>query len=334
VIWQRSGAGRDPVGMRARWKQVRRAGVVGLHPFTAAELGAVVLDAQAVPEAERGPFLQVVAPLLAAPGTAGTPPAAAGPDTPAPMLPGWATSPDDATAGAAAVTRLERLGFLRSGAPAATARAAPAGLAGWAVSSGGDLRIRRPVTLLGDLAIITRIRAQPVWVAEVTVSPAPARPSPPADGWPVLARMYAPHRPRVGLVEQPPGTGPELPPYVLVRQDRVVPVLAGWCGTDLADGDEPAGAAGSEAGPLIPMPTAEVSGAFAAVTQLRVAVAQGPGVLLRTLAVASGQGRHWLLEGNRWQRAVPISADGLAGQVATLLRLPADGENAGRPVVP
>ena len=73
------------------------------------------------------------------------------------------------------------------------------------------------------------------------------------------------------------------------------------------------------------MPTAEVSGAFAAVTQLRVAVAQGPSVLLRTLLVATGQGRHWLLEGERRQRAVPVPADGLAGEVAALLRLPADG---------
>ena len=54
-------------------------------------------------------------------------------------------------------------------------------------------------------------------------------------------------------------------------------------------------------------------------------MARGPGVALHTLLVATGQGRHWLLEGERWQRAVPVSADGLARQVATLLRLPADG---------
>jgi hypothetical protein len=320
VIWQRSGTGRGPVGMRARWKQVRRAGVVGLHPFTGAELGAVTLDAEAVPEAERGPFLQVVTPL-----TAGVPGAAApGPVTPGPALPEWAVPPDDAAvaASAAAVTRLERLGFLRPGRPAAAARSAPAELAGWAPAPGGEPGGRQPVTLLGDLAIITRIRAQPVWVAEVTVSPTPARPGPPADRWPVLARMYAPYRPRVGLVEQSRGTEGKLPPYVLVRNDRAVPVLTGWCGADM---DGRAGDGGSEAGPLIPMPTAEVSGAFAAVTQLRVAVARGPRVLLRTLLVATGQGRHWLLEGERWQRAVPVSADGLSGRVATLLRLPADG---------
>lgn len=314
--------------MRARWKQVRRAGVVGLHPFSGAELGAVTLDAEAVPEAERGPFLQVVAPLLTAPGTAGVPgPAVPGLVTAGRTLPEWATLPDDATAAAsaAAVTRLERLGFLRPGPPAATARAASAELAGWAAGSGGKPGARQPVTLLGDLAIITRIRAQPVWVAEVTVSPAPGRPTPPADGWPVLARMYAPYRPRVGLVEQSPGPEGKRPPYVLVRKDRAVPLLAGWCGADLAaTRDGQAGDDGSDAGPLIPMPTAEVSGAFAAVAQLRVAVAQGPGVLLRTLLVATGQGRHWLLEGEQWQRAVPVSADGLARQVAGLLRLPAD----------
>ena len=55
------------------------------------------------------------------------------------------------------------------------------------------------------------------------------------------------------------------------------------------------------------------------------AVAQGPSVLLRALVVATGQGRHWLLEGERRQRAVPVSADGLAGQVAALLKLPAGG---------
>ena len=301
--------------MRARWKQVHRAGVVGLYPFTGAELGAVTLDAEAVPEAERGPFLQVVTPLLTAPGTAGAPgPAARGSVASGPALPEWAVPPDDATA---------------------AAKAPPAELAGWAAGSGGEPGARQPVTLLGDLAIITRIRAQPVWVAEVTVAPASARPEPPADGWPVLARMYAPYRPRVRLVEQSPGAGGKLPPYVLVRHDRAVPVLAGWCGADMtAAGDERAADGGSEAGPLIPMPTAEVSGAFAAVTRLRVAVAQGPGVELRTLLVATGQGRHWLLEGERWQRAVPVSADGLSRRVAALLRLPRTGENAAGTVVP
>lgn len=214
--------------------------MVGLHPFTGAELGAVTLDDEAVPEAERGPFLQVVTPLLTTPGSAGAPgPAARGAVTSGPALPEWAVPPADATvaASAAAVTRLECLGFLRLGRPATAAKA--------------------------------------------------------------------------------------------------VPVLIGWCGADMtAAGDERAADGAAEAGPLIPMPTAEVSGAFAAVTRLRVAVAQGPGVALRTLIVATGQDRHWLLQGERWQRAVPVSADGLSRQVAALLRLPRTGESAAGTVVP
>jgi hypothetical protein len=78
----------------------------------------------------------------------------------------------------------------------------------------------------------------------------------------------------------------------------------------------------AEAGPPVPMPAAEVSGAFAALTQLRVAVAQGQNVRLRTLVVATGGGRHWVLEGEWWQRAVPVTAGGLGGRVAALLKLP------------
>ncbi len=227
--------------------------------------------------------------------------------------------------------RLERLGFLRPGRPTVkagvvpAAREAPAELAGWAAGAGGEPGGRRPVTLLGDLAIVTRIRAQPVWVAEVGVSPDPARPGPAGDGWPVVARMYAPHHPSVRLVEQPAGAAAGLPLYVLVRDDRAVRALVGWCGADVAAalaaraGD----AAGPEPGPAVPMPTAEISGVFAAVTQLRVAVPQGRNVLLRTLVVATADRRHWLLEGDRWQRAVPVTAAALEGRVRALT-LPAD----------
>src|SRR5580704_7918297 len=315
MSWRRRKAGRGPAGMFGRWEQVHRTGEVALYPFTAAELNSVTLNADALPEAERGPFLQAVTPLLAAPGTA---------DAPGPALArltaGQAgTLPERATAGAE-VTRLEGLGFLRPGPPAPSGRA-PGELPGWAAGPAGELDSRRPVTLLGDLAIVTRIRAQPVWVAEVTVSPKPARPDPAADGWPVVARIYAPYRPPVGLVEQPPGAE-GLPPYVLVRDDRAVRALAGWCGADVAAALDGREGGALEAGPPVPMPTAEVSGAFAALTQLRVAVAHGPGVLLRSLVVATGTGRHWLLEGDRWQRAVPVSADGLRGHVAASLKLP------------
>src|SRR5579863_8478932 len=120
MSWRRRSAGRGPAGMPERWKQVRRAGEVGLYPFTRAELDAVTLDAEALPEAERGPFLQAVTPLLAAPGAADV----AGQAAPGPAPPGWPAPVDrrlrggEVTAASAdAVTRLERLGFLRLGQP-------------------------------------------------------------------------------------------------------------------------------------------------------------------------------------------------------------------------
>lgn len=278
--------------MRERWKQVYRTGAVGLYPFTRAELAAVTLDPEALPEADRGPFLQVTE--AAAGATAGT------------------------------VARLERLGFLRAGQAAPATGAVPTELAGWAAAPGGP-GTRRPVALLGDLAIVTRIRAQPVWVAEVTVSPEPARAGPATDGWPVVARVYAPYRPPVRLAEQPAGAEGRLPPYVLLRDDRAVQALAGWCGTDVptGTGGHAGDSAGVGPGPPVPMPTAEVSGAFAALTQLRVAVAHERSVLLRTLVVATGYGSHWVLEGERRQQAVPVSAEGLRQRIAALLKLPA-----------
>jgi hypothetical protein len=281
--------------MRERWKQVYRKGEAGLYPFTRAELAAVTLDPEALPEADRGPFLQVTE-------------AAAG-----------ATAGPTARPTAGTVARLERLGFLRPGQAVPATGGTPTELAGWAAGPGGP-GTRQPVALLGDLAIVTRIRAQPVWVAEVTVSPEPARAGPATDGWPVLARVYAPYRPPVRLVEQPVGTQGGLPPYVLLRDDRAVRALVGWCGADVTVGM--GGRAGdfTGAGLPIPMPTAEVSGAFAALTQLRVAVTHERSVLLRTLVVATGYGSHWLLEGDRRQRAVPVSAGGLGQRIAALLR--------------
>ena len=220
--------------MFGRWEQVHRTGEVALYPFTAAELNSVTLNADALPEAERGPFLQAVTPLLAAPGTA---------DAPGPALArltvGQAgTLPERATAGAE-VTRLERLGFLRPGPPAPAGRA-PGELPGWAAGQAGELGSRRPVTLLGDLAIVTRIRAQPVWVAEVTVSP---KPGPARSGGGRMAGGGTDLRalPPPGRAGEQPSGAEGLPPYVLVRDDRAVRALAGWCGADMAaalDGPE------------------------------------------------------------------------------------------------
>ena len=82
------------------------------------------------------------------------------------------------------------------------------------------------------------------------------------------------------------------------------------------------------AGPPGPVPTAEQAGAFASLVQLRVAVADQDQVLVRNLVVATGKEGHWLLEGEWWQRAVPVSAGDLGRRVAALLKLP--GGAAGR----
>jgi hypothetical protein len=307
--------------MLDRYRQVYRAGEVPLHPFTPAELDAVTLDAGALPADERGPFVQAVTPPLTGPGapTGGTGerwgPAAA---QTGPEMEGSA-----AAARAGAVARMERDGFLRPGWPAPATGPAPDELAGWAAGPDGDPAARRRVTLTGDLAIITRILAQPDWVTEATVSPDPSRPGSVAAGWPLLARMYSPYRPPVGLIERPAGSGRRVSPYILVGPGRAVEVLVGWCGVDLdafAKQRPRGGAAGPSPFAGSPVPTAEQAGAFATLVKLRVALAAGERVVLRNLVVATGERGHWLLEGEWWQRAVPVSVDELGQRVAAMLK--------------
>jgi len=307
--------GRGPTAMLERWQQVYRTGEAALHPFTRAELDSVILDVEALPAAERGPFLQAMTPLTGQ--EAGAPPEGL-------VAAAWAQ----------AAASLERQGFVRPGPPTVAQADGPAReeLAGWAAGPPGDQAARTQVTLVGDLAIITRIRSQPVWVAEVTVSPEPGQPDSPSVEWRLLARMYAPFRPPVGLIEMPAGAGDRATPFVLVRDDRAVQVLVSWCGADLAAQQGPERASPArpfrQAGPSRPAPTAERAGEFASLVQLRVAVAGHDQVLVRNQVVATGTAGHRLLEGEWWQRAVPVSADGLARRIAGLLKLP--GGVAGR----
>ena len=316
--------GRGPTAMLERWQQVYRTGEAALHPFTRAELDSVILDAEALPAAERGPFLQAMTPLT---GQEAAPDGAAQSWDPATDRPGPRTG-DSAAAWAQAAASLERQGFVRPGPPTVAQADGPAReeLAGWAAGPPGDQAARTQVTLVGDLAIITRIRSQPVWVAEVTVSPEPGQPDSPSVEWRLLARMYAPFRPPVGLIEMPAGAGDRATPFVLVRDDRAVQVLVSWCGADLAAQQGPERASPArpfrQAGPSRPAPTAERAGEFASLVQLRVAVAGHDQVLVRNLVVATGTAGHWLLEGEWWQRAVPVCASDLSRRVATLLTPP------------
>jgi hypothetical protein len=306
--------------MLERWQQVYRTGEAGLNPFTTAELAAVSLDLEALPPAERGPYLQAVPLPLSGPGT--PPDGTVDPWGPPSVPPGDA---DDATDWARAVADLTRRGFLRPGVPAPPSGPAPGELAGWAVGPTGQLR--SPVTLTGDLAIITRIRAAPVWVAEVTRSPDPGNPDPAAPNWPLAARMYAPHRPPAGLAE--PGTpGRRAASFTLLRDDLAMITLAQWCGADLAAAAGPSPAPGPTELGTEAVPTAQAAAAFAALTRLRVAKAAGNRVALRSLTVATGGGRHWLLEGEWWQVAIPLSAGGLGEQISALLKPRPNGASA------
>ena len=296
-----------PVPVGTRWREAWSAGEVVLHQFSQAELDAVTLDPQALPAAERGPFLQAVPPV---PGTAAEAPGGA--------------------ALSRAIAELELQGFVRPGPPAAPGGPILDEFAGWSAAADGDQPAPAAVALAGDLAIITRIRSQPTWIAEVSVSPEPTRASPQDASWQLAARLYAPYRLPVGLVERPAGPDGQLPPFVLLRDDRSLLALVSWCGADVSSPS-----AADAAGPApAEVPTAEVAGRFGRLALLRVAHPDGQQVLLRTLIVASGHGGHWLLEGEQWERALSATVDGIGERVSAMLTSPAPAGTAAGPAAP
>lgn len=296
-----------PVPVGTRWREAWSAGEVVLHQFSQAELDAVTLDPQALPAAERGPFLQAVPPV---PGTAAEAPGGA--------------------ALSRAIAELELQGFVRPGPPAAPGGPILDEFAGWSAAADGDQPAPAAVALAGDLAIITRIRSQPTWIAEVSVSPEPTRASPQDASWQLAARLYAPYRLPVGLVERPAGPDGQLPPFVLLRDDRSLLALVSWCGADVSSPS-----AADAAGPApAEVPTAEVAGRFGRLALLRVAHPDGQQVLLRTLIVASGHGGHWLLEGEQWERALSATVDGIGERVSAMLTPPAPAGTAAGPAAP
>src|SRR6516165_5984855 len=109
--------------MLERWRQVYQTGEAALHPFTRAELDSVILDAEALPAAERGPFLQAMTPLT---GQGAEPGAAAPGRDPAPRRAGAPPEGLTAAARAQAAASLERQGFLRPGPPATAPAEGPA----------------------------------------------------------------------------------------------------------------------------------------------------------------------------------------------------------------
>ncbi len=332
MIFRRKQSG-PPVTVGTRWREVWSAGEVVLHQFSQAELDAVTLDPQALPAAERGPFLQAVPPVPGAAAEAPGSAAACGAAAPDAAAADAAARP--APGGAAlsrAITELELQGFVRPGPPAAPGGPILDEFAGWSAAADGDQATPAPVALAGDLAIITRIRSQPTWIAEVSVSPEPTRASPQDASWQLAARLYAPYRLPVGLVERPAGPDGQLPPFVLLRDDRSLLALVSWCGADVS---APSAADTDTTGPAARVPTAEVACRFGRLALLRVAHPEGQQVLLRTLIVASGHGgTHWLLEGEQWERALSATVDGIGERVSAMLTPPASAGTAAGPAAP
>ena len=81
---------------------------------------------------------------------------------------------DQALADAAA--SLEQRGYIRPGSPEPAREPVPPELAGWSANPAGQPAGVRRVAISGDLGIITRMRSQPYWVAEVSTAADPRRP--------------------------------------------------------------------------------------------------------------------------------------------------------------
>ncbi len=312
--------------MLERWAAAHDAGEVRLDLFTQPELDSVALDPDYLPADVRGPALQTVTPLLAElaaqqDGGPDGPAAAAMPPGPAGMA-GLAGG-DHALADAAA--RLEQRGYIRPGAPDPAHEPVPAELAGWSASPAGQPAGVRRVAIRGDLGIITRMRSQPYWVAEVSVSAEPGRPDFVTAPWALVGRLYAAYRPLGALAEQPAGPDGSLPPFTLLWDKAVLPTLISWCGIDVTQSRDPRPASGSAA-PL----TAELASHFTSLAQLRVTRSHGPQVRASLLAVASGSGRQWLLEGEGGLQVTEVRKVDLANRIVDLLRDPAEpGPGAG-----
>jgi hypothetical protein len=300
-----------------RWRQVYDAGELVLEHFTQAELDCVAIDPRSLPARERGPALQSVSPLLARLGTAASGLAAA--TGPGPREPAAGTG-QDAEILAAAAAGLEKRGFIRPGPPdsgTGTLADELGGVAADPASPGGV----RSVTILGDLAIVTRMRSQPCWVAEALSSPEPTRPDPAAARWRLVGRMYAAYRPSAVLLETAAWPG-GLAPFTALWQPNAARLVGRWCGVDPADTADPRRRA--DLPPGGPVPSAQAAPGFASVHFLRVVHPLGEQVAIRSLITAAAPGRHWLLEGDQAERAVPVSIDQLAPRIDELVTPPDD----------
>jgi hypothetical protein len=313
-------AAAEPVRMALRYAQALQDGQVRLQPFTQPELDCVTLDPDALAPDIRGPALLAAAPLLA--GLAAS--RLGGGDDPESAELAWAEAglletSDDAEL-AAAAAGLEARGLIRAGVAAPCDVNVPEEFAGWSADPAGGSAPRQ-VGITGDLGVITRMRSQPYWVAEVNSCATPATPDPVTAPWQLTGRMYAAYRPPSALAEIPRADGAP-PLFTLLWEDQAVRALAIWCGfeqDELPDRPRPADA--GLVPPAAPSATAAVAPEFTSLTRLRIAHPDGQQARVRILMVATGsERRHWLLTGDRAQLATPASVDQFAEQIGALLQ--------------
>ncbi len=311
MILRRRSAAPEPAAVPQRWRQVFESGEVVLHPFSPAELDAVAL----LPETDSPegglPYLLRL-----------------------PLVPGPPPEPG-------VVARLEASGFVRPGPPAPPQGQIPIEFAGLAAADDGAPA--RQVALAGDLGLITYMRCRPLFVAEVYRAAHPASPDAAAAGWQLVARAFVPYQMPGCLVERPPAPTGGQPPHFILREDRAAAAILGWLGGDVraylklrearAAGQpgESAeeGSAGGMRGEQPPVATAAVSAGFSQLARLSLAVAGGPEVVLRGLAVGTGTvgtggggtggGGHWLLTGEQLELAEPVTLAQLGDRLDDML---------------
>jgi hypothetical protein len=289
-----------------RWAQAVREGQARLDGFSQAELDCVTLDPEFAAASARGRALQAVGPILSV--------LAARRTDAAPSRAGLDLAPLSRAA-----ADLDRRGYLRPGRPSDQDTPVPLELAGWSADPAGSAELR-PVTILGDLCIITRARAQPSWVAEVSEPRDRGRSDPSTSPWQLVARMYATQQPSAGVVEFPPGEDGGLSPFSLLWAERAVWALWSWSGIDLDEMRHESNPAFVESVPDVS--TAELAGQFTAVRRLQIAHPAGERVLVRTLITAAAERRHWILDGEHAERAIRVSVNQLGERIQSLIQPP------------
>jgi hypothetical protein len=311
VIFRRKQPEGPPVSVGQRYQQAFDAGEIALYPFSQAELDAVTLEPPSVPPGRDRPYLQPVTPVLAR--FLG--------------LPGGPAADDLADT----VAGLEERGFVHSGQPAPPVGRMQVEFAGLAASPAGEVQ---RVALAGDLGIVTRMRGQVLFVAEVLRGADPASPDPEPDRWTLTGRVYTPYQMPGCLVERPPAPDGTLPPLTLMQEGNAALAIMDWLGADVpsflsalqaraeghGDPDAPESASVWPEEQPGEVPAGEVASRFERLSQLRVMRPQGEQVLVRSLVVGAGAAGYWLLEGEWLERAIAVSLLQLGDRVDELLR--------------